>query len=123
MPVNQYKPVIGELVIHVRPLNRFIWVMEFFPVMQLLNSDRKYPERFTDDIFRDELPELEFRLEEAASQQHLVENTRKASNPAEFVQDIIMSCRVMLGLLQRSPVGHGLVIFYYGPWCIICYSC
>lgn len=28
-------------------------------------DERKYPERFTDDIFRDALPELEFRLEEA----------------------------------------------------------
>jgi len=29
-------------------------------------EDRPHPERFTNDIFRDSLPELEFRLEEAA---------------------------------------------------------
>ena len=28
------------------------------------STGRKYPERFSDDIFRDSLPELEFRLEE-----------------------------------------------------------
>ena len=30
------------------------------------STGRKYPERFSDDIFRDSLPELEFRLEEAS---------------------------------------------------------
>ena len=33
--------------------------------MESLNVLRPFPERFTDDFFRDRLPELEFRLEEA----------------------------------------------------------
>ena len=38
-----------------------------FSLILLPPFGRKYPERFSDDIFRDSLPELEFRLEEVVN--------------------------------------------------------
>ena len=52
------------LRLHQIPIQLVVFQNAIFHSSTKPQPARKYPERFSDDIFRDSLPELEFRLEE-----------------------------------------------------------